>query len=292
MRKLPFISVIIPLYNKEKTISDTLDSLLKQSFKDFDVIIIDDGSTDESVNIVSEFKDKRIRLIRKNNGGVSSARNMGLLMSKGEYIFFLDADDFVKPNCFSVYYELSKKYTDIKIFTTNFSIKDKVNIESNYCKRETEGIVENPFKEILHRKIYLRTGNLLINKNCFNDVGYFDECLSKYEDLDIIFRILEKYKVVYSPDVTFIYYRNFSELSLNKIEFNKEYASIACLEEGDIYKKIFIAEHINSYIFRNLFKEKDRYISFSLLKKHKRKTHFLILAFVFSSFKRLYYKIK
>lgn len=87
------ISVIIPLYNKEKSIKSTIESVLAQTYKDFELVIVNDGSIDESASIVKEILDDRIRLINKNNEGVSSARNTGILAAKGEYIAFLDGDD-------------------------------------------------------------------------------------------------------------------------------------------------------------------------------------------------------
>lgn len=89
------ISIIIPLYNKAESIKTTLESVLSQSYTDFEVLIIDDGSTDDSKNIVSEIHDDRIRYIYKDNGGVSSARNYGAMNAKSEWLFFLDADDLL-----------------------------------------------------------------------------------------------------------------------------------------------------------------------------------------------------
>ena len=88
-----FFSIIIPLYNKAKYIENTIQSVLKQTFKNFEVIVVDDGSTDDGPEKVGLISDCRIRLIRKENGGVSSARNRGIAEARGENIAFLDADD-------------------------------------------------------------------------------------------------------------------------------------------------------------------------------------------------------
>ncbi len=84
-------SIVIPLYNKAKSIANTIQSILGQSFADFELIIVDDGSTDDSVRVVNQFTDKRIRLIQKENGGVCSARNAGILHAQYDYIALLDA---------------------------------------------------------------------------------------------------------------------------------------------------------------------------------------------------------
>ena len=97
------ISIIVPVYNVEKYLVQCIDSILMQSFRDFELILIDDGSTDTSGLICDEYarKDSRIRVFHKNNGGVSSARNIGLINAKGDWILFLDADDWLENNALS-----------------------------------------------------------------------------------------------------------------------------------------------------------------------------------------------
>ena len=95
------ISIVIPLYNKERAIINTLQSVLAQTYTDCEIIIVDDGSTDNSLNVVhkriSELENERIRVIHKKNGGVSSARNRGIKEAKGEYVALLDGDDLWEP---------------------------------------------------------------------------------------------------------------------------------------------------------------------------------------------------
>ena len=89
----PFFSVIIPLYNKEKYIEKTIKSVLNQLFNDFEIIIVDDGSSDKSLNIVSEFNSPKIKIIKQSNKGAGAARNLGIYHAKADYIALLDADD-------------------------------------------------------------------------------------------------------------------------------------------------------------------------------------------------------
>ena len=106
------ISVIIPVYNVEKYLVRCLDSVLGQTFKDFEVICVNDGSPDKSGEILSEYskKDNRIIVITQNNQGLSMARNNGLNIAKGEYVCFCDSDDTLHPQCFEIIYELIRKY--------------------------------------------------------------------------------------------------------------------------------------------------------------------------------------
>jgi len=107
---VPRISVVIPLFNKEKDIKNTLSSVLAQSFDDFEIIIVNDGSTDSSKKIVNGFKDKRIRLFSEKNKGVSCARNFGVEKANSNYIAFLDADDYWYPNHLENLYSLITKF--------------------------------------------------------------------------------------------------------------------------------------------------------------------------------------
>ncbi len=124
------ISVIVPVYNVEKYLHRCIDSILVQTFTDFELLLIDDGSTDKSREICDEYegKDKRIRVFHKDNGGASSARNVGLDNANGEYICFCDADDFVDRtwlSCFSLYLEKNDMViSGFKIFRNNKYVKD------------------------------------------------------------------------------------------------------------------------------------------------------------------------
>ena len=104
------ISVIIPLYNKEKQIAKTLQTVLNQTYQNFEIVIVNDGSTDRSVDEVKKFLNSRIRLINQKNGGVSAARNRGIKEAKGEYLAFLDADDIWQNNYLQTQIDLICKY--------------------------------------------------------------------------------------------------------------------------------------------------------------------------------------
>ena len=94
----PFFSVVIPLYNKEQIIGKTIQSVLNQLYQNFEIVVVDDGCTDKSVSLVEKIKDERIKIIRKKNGGVSSARNLGIQNTQYNWIVFLDADDYWDEN--------------------------------------------------------------------------------------------------------------------------------------------------------------------------------------------------
>ena len=133
------ISIIIPLYNKESSIATAIDSVLAQTYQDFEVVVVDDGSTDDGAAIVERYTDPRIRLIRQANAGVSAARNKGVAEARGEYVAFLDADDEWMPEFLAEIVALQKEFPDCRAQATSYV----------QCQNgEKRGIVLNrlPFK--------------------------------------------------------------------------------------------------------------------------------------------------
>ena len=122
MNVSPKFSIIIPIYNVEDYLSKCLDSVIEQTLMDIDIICVNDGSKDKSLNILQQYSnnDNRIRIISKENGGLSSARNAGLKVAKGDYICFLDSDDYAEPNlCERLYTEILEYKPDIIAFGAN-----------------------------------------------------------------------------------------------------------------------------------------------------------------------------
>ena len=128
------ISVIIPLYNKELFIERTIKSLLSQTFKEFEAIFVDDGSTDKSPQIVENIHDNRIKLVRKENGGPSSARNLGVERAKYDWILYLDADDCLLPNALELFVKYINKVGSYDCIFGNFYYEKngKRELYSNY----------------------------------------------------------------------------------------------------------------------------------------------------------------
>lgn len=206
--KNTFFSIIIPLYNKEKFIYNTLKSVLNQNFKDFDVWIIDDGSTDKSAEIVKQFEDKRIRYIKNENQGVSVARNTGMQLSKSPYIAFLDADDLWEENHLKSLYNLIEKFPNAGLYCSRYKTyitKDKtkkntlIDIDDNY-----EGYVKDFFKSSIVDRI-ATSSSTCIPRHIISVVGNFDKILRTGEDLDYWIRIAIKYPVAINNSITASY---------------------------------------------------------------------------------------
>lgn len=205
-------SVIIPLYNKEPYVGKALQSVLDQSFIDYELIVVDDGSTDESARVAGEVLSKAAvdcQLIRQENAGVSTARNNGAARSKGEYLCFLDADDWWDPSFLERMDWLIKTYPDAGIWGTNYyyvkNRRMRVCVQCaetgyiNYCKVYSEGMA-----------MPLTSISVAVSPAVYDEFHGFNPKLKLGEDFDLWIRIALKYKVAflneplafYNQDVT------------------------------------------------------------------------------------------
>src|SRR5690606_39502546 len=156
------ISVVIPLYNKELRIANTIYSALSQTFKDFEIVVVDDGSKDNSVNEVKKIYDARIRIISQKNKGVSAARNKGVKEAKYKWIAFLDGDDLWKENHLVEILKMMDKYPDRNVYVTSFEYSD-----GRYMYKLPRNVeifkIDNYFKESL-KEYLICTDVIVINK--------------------------------------------------------------------------------------------------------------------------------
>lgn len=244
------ISIVIPLYNKEKFIKNTIISVLRQSYKKFELIIVDDGSTDNSVNVVKSISDSRIRIISKQNEGVSKTRNRGVKEAKGEYIFFLDADDYLVPEALKTLYNLMKSYPKKDIYVASYIEKNDVGLihKKNICK--ISGNVYNPLKSLWKREISSRVGCSLILKNHIFINGGFRTDISLYEDFDFIVKMEEHASLACSKDIILEYRRGNEGLSFKKVPIEHELVGSLILKNYSGYRKKIMAD----YLFRRFLK--------------------------------------
>ena len=186
------ISVVIPLYNKEASIAQSLKSVLSQEYDDFEVVIVDDGSTDGSVGVVEAMNDPRIRLIKQENGGPSKARNTGVKNAKGEWILFLDADDEMLPGALEYFAKNINKHNDTSFIFAPF-YTSRCGNKTLACKYQ-EGMVKNPYKEHFFGRILPRTGAFVCTRElCLKEP--FDENIRRFEDLEWLYRIYKHTRI-------------------------------------------------------------------------------------------------
>lgn len=196
-------SVVIPLYNKELSIRNTILSVLNQSYQNFEIVIINDGSTDNSVEAVKTIKDARIRLIHQENQGVSAARNRGIKESRYEWIAFLDSDDLWESNHLEEIVKMMNTFPNEKVYVTSFEYSDK---RKMYKYKGDNPIfkIDNYFKEVINGGL-IWTSIVIIHNSCFDVVGNFNINLNRGEDMDLWDRIGRKFSIIKSSEITAIY---------------------------------------------------------------------------------------
>lgn len=219
---MPLISVIIPLYNKDFIIKKTLDSVLNQRFTNFEVIIVNDGSTDDSEKIVNAFSDTRIILVNQSNKGVSSARNVGIQHANSELIALLDADDYWYANHLQKLYDLYTVFPNCGMYCSRYKTQisaDKfitnsfIGIDENYA-----GIINNYFEASLIKRIASSSSVLIPKKILVLEKG-FNTNATYFEDHELWTKIAIKYDIAITNNYTAIYNFNINK-SLSKINLN------------------------------------------------------------------------
>lgn len=218
------ISVVIPLYNKQESIVATLQSVLAQTYTDYEVVIVDDGSTDNSAQVVEEFisaypqpllKGKGVRLVRKANGGVSSARNTGIMEAKGEYIAFLDGDDLWDEKYLETLHQLICDYPDATIYGIGCAkLRDDEMISQNFTQNNKRGYVKNVWRNYSE----CWTGSSSCSrKEKLLEAGLFDTRLAYGEDIDMWWRLLLLGEGVIDNHILAYYRQDAENRAMNKL---------------------------------------------------------------------------
>ncbi len=212
MNSSPIISVIIPAYNAEKYIKETIDSVLSQSFPAFEIIIIDDGSTDRTLAIVSAIKDTRIRVFEyQHSGKPSIARNRGIRMAAGQYIAFLDADDLWTNDKLELQYQ---EFLNNPKAALVYSLRDLIDKSGSfvrwYLQPHYKGVV---FEKILLHDFIGSGSNPLVKRKALERIGLFDETLDAAEDHDLWIRLAKFYEFALVPKVQVFYRQSDSSVS-------------------------------------------------------------------------------
>jgi glycosyltransferase involved in cell wall biosynthesis len=198
----PLISIVIPLYNKEKEVLRAINSVLSQTVKDFEVIVVNDGSTDKGPGIVRSISDPRIRVIDQDNAGVSAARNRGIEAANTDLITFLDADDEWEPEFLETILWLEREFPDCSVFATSYFFVNRDGIKSPAVVRGLpkdfqKGILKDYFIIAAKSDPPLWTSAIAVKKSAILDVGGFPEGIVSGEDLLTWARLASKFDIAY-----------------------------------------------------------------------------------------------
>ena len=254
---LPLVSIITPVYNGEKYLLEAIESALAQAYKNFELLIVNDGSTDNSKSIISAYlSNPKIRYFEQQNAGVAAARNLALRYANGKYIGFLDQDDLWLPD---------KLSTQIEFLKTNQEIAF-VHSRQDYIQADGTPIADYPKDWIsdLHGKCFtelfrrnrIAVLTVLLRKSVIDDIGFFNETVSRADDYELWLRICSKYPLGFQDKKLALYRCHDTNASRDYIEM--EQAELNALET--LYKKnkeafIFIDKNTLNNRFSKLHTE-------------------------------------
>lgn len=220
------VSVVIPLYNKGSYIARALNSVLAQTFRDFEVIVVDDGSTDDGAAIVKGFGDPRIRLIQQENQGVSAARNRGIEVARAELIAFLDADDEWLPGFLETIVHLRRKFPEAGVYATAFYTHSRKRSNLLNLKAIPSKPWEGPIPRYFLTATYkepISSSSVCIPRSVFDNIGMFIERVWWGEDTEMWGRIALHYSIAFSWTYGAVYHFEATNRANEKRETVKEH---------------------------------------------------------------------
>ncbi|MBS1533910.1 MAG: glycosyltransferase family 2 protein [Bacteroidetes bacterium] len=277
---MPFFSVIIPVYNKAAFIENTIKSVLEQGFDNFELILINDGSTDESEKVIQQFSDPRIRYYFKKNEGVSSARNFGIELSTAPYIAFLDADDYWYPDFLAQMKRAIELHPQHQIFSAAYEneIPGKI-FPATYSIAKTGAYQIVDYFEASMKTSVLWTSSAVFDKKVFEQVGVFDTQIKSGQDTDLWMRLGFHYSIVFMWKILARYIYDGNSLSKQKEFLNQkmDFEKFKEAEKTNPKLKKFIDQNLFSFAIRsklsrdyhhfNLHKQRINPANLSLKKK-------------------------
>lgn len=206
----PLVSVVMPLYNKEGEIRRAINSVVNQEFRDFELIVVDDGSTDSGPEFVRGYRDPRIRIVSQANAGVSAARNRGIELARAEVIAFLDADDEWHPKFLVTILDLALKFPECSVFATGYYIANPKSGTRRAVLRGLppsfdEGILQGYFEVASRSDPPLWSSAVAVRRAAIQAIGEFPVGVATGEDLLTWAKLAVEYKIAYSvaPRATF-----------------------------------------------------------------------------------------
>ena len=223
---MPTVSVIIHTYNNEKFIAETVESVLNQTYKDYEIIVVDDGSVDGTHDALLPYMQK-IRYHYKENGGIASAKNTGIRLSQTEFIAFLDHDDLWVPDKLKLQMECFNGNPQVGLVYAKYtSFRDGKELRTKPEKGYSGWI----FKELLS-KSFIQTSTVMVKKECLDAVGPYDESFSLGDEYDMFLRISKKFQCGFIDKGLTKYRVHDANASKNDFLFDKENLGV--------YKKIY-----------------------------------------------------
>lgn len=272
----PLVTVIVPAYNHDQYIEDCLKSIISQTYTNMQIIVINDGSTDNTESVVKDFISKcniKIEFISKENEGLCKTLNRGLGIVKGKYVAFLASDDMWLPERIEKQVSFMEKNENIgMVFSDAYFMRDETATDKRFTDYKPiirayflNSIQTTSIYEELLMENFIPALTVLIRRECFDKVGYFDTSL-KYEDYDMWLRISEKYPIAYI-DEPLAYYRVHNDNFSNNIRIMLIGAMQTLVKQykGESFKKkpIKVAIAVTKFFFRVSKNKINKYMNYS-----------------------------
>lgn len=246
---MSLISVIVPVYNGEATIRETIESVLQQTLTNFEVIIIDDGSSDRTVEIVSEIADPRTKLFSYSNAGQGASRNRGVEQSRGDYLAFLDADDLWTPDKLEAQLNALQTHPNAAVA---YSWVDFIDESGNFLHSGSHlSITGNAYAHLLLSNLLENGSNPLIQTHAFLDIGGFDPSLPPTEDWDLYLRLAEKYEFAVVPRPQILYRVSATTASSRVLKLEQQCRQVI---EAAFARSPNSLQYLKRYSLSNLYK--------------------------------------
>lgn len=246
---MALISVIIPVYNGEKTIQATLESVLQQTFPDFELIIINDGSTDQTLARIAQYDDPRLSIYTNIRQGAAVSRNQGFQHSTGEYIAFLDADDLWTVDKLEAQLKALKDHPEN---TVAYSWTDYIDVAGNKLYSGSYLALNGDIYSNLLVRNFLENGsNPMIKRQAFIDIGGFDESLEGGQDWDLYLRLAAKYQFIAVPKVQIYYRVSSGSISSN---LSRQEQQVLQVMERNFAQSTAEIQPLRSYSLTHLYK--------------------------------------
>lgn len=214
------VSVVLPVFNGASTVEETVASVLAQTCQDFELIAINDGSTDSTVDVLKQIQDPRLRVVSFPNAGLAASRNRGLYLAQGNYISFIDADDLWTPQKLQRQVEILEQRPDTAIA---YSWTDFVDDDGNFVHAGIHSKLSGDVYEALFVSNFVESGsNVLMRRGALAGIGGFDEALRAAEDWDCFLKLARSHKFAVVPEVQVLYRQPATSMSSNFIRQEQE----------------------------------------------------------------------
>ncbi len=220
---MPLISVVVPAYNVEKTIQETIQSIQQQTFSDFELIVINDGSTDGTLDVINSIQDPRLKVFSYENAGLPEARNRGIDRSSGGFITFIDADDLWTPDKLELQLAALQKHPEAGLV---YSWTSFMSSEGKEFSKDVPVFFEgNVYPQLLVGNFINSGSNAMLRREAIESVGKFDASLRSIEDWEYWLRVAAKWSFALVPKYQILYRQSSSSMA-SKVDVMEKYSSL------------------------------------------------------------------